>query len=206
MQSVDRISYAQQNRLEDFADQLKALAEKSDATGSQLRQELTNTLNLSAVAVEKRLADNAAQFQLYFESSSRKLADFDQANQAAAQRARAELSATLKDFKDSLQKQMHEMAGLQKQQFDSFAGQLGNLIEKSEKKSDELRTLIELKLGELQHENAAKLEEMRATVDEKLQGTLDKRLGESFKLVSDRLELVHKGLGEMQSLASGVGP
>ena len=205
VQSVDRISYAQRQRLEDFADELKALAGKSDASGSQLRQELTNTLNLSAGAIESRLADNAAQFQLYFESSSRKLADFDQANQAAAQQARAELSGTLKDFKDSLQKQMYEMAALQKQHFDTFATQLANLTEKNERKSDELRALVELKLGQLQHENAAKLEEMRVTVDEKLQGTLDKRLGESFKLVSDRLELVHKGLGEMQSLASGVG-
>ena len=134
MQSVDRISYAQRQRLEDFADELKALAGKSDASGSQLRQELTNTLNLSAGAIESRLADNAAQFQLYFESSSRKLADFDQANQAAAQQARAELSGTLKDFKDSLQKQMYEMAALQKQHFDTFATQLANLTEKNEKK------------------------------------------------------------------------
>lgn len=60
-------------------------------------------------------------------------------------------------------------------------------------------------LDKLRGENTAKLEQMRQTVDEKLQGTLEKRLGESFKLVSERLEQVHKGLGEMQSLASGVG-
>lgn len=60
-------------------------------------------------------------------------------------------------------------------------------------------------LEKLRGENAAKLEQMRQTVDEKLQGTLEKRLGESFKLVSERLEQVHKGLGEMQTLAGGVG-
>lgn len=64
---------------------------------------------------------------------------------------------------------------------------------------------IELKLRAIEESNAAKLEDMRRTVDEKLQGTLEKRLGDSFKLVSDRLEMVHKGLGEMQNLASGVG-
>ena len=64
---------------------------------------------------------------------------------------------------------------------------------------------IELKLRSIEESNANKLEDMRRTVDEKLQGTLEKRLGDSFKLVSERLELVHKGLGEMQNLASGVG-
>jgi DNA recombination protein RmuC len=64
---------------------------------------------------------------------------------------------------------------------------------------------IEKKLESMQESNNRKLEEMRITVDEKLQGTLEKRLGESFKMVSERLEQVHKGLGEMQNLATGVG-
>jgi DNA recombination protein RmuC len=68
-----------------------------------------------------------------------------------------------------------------------------------------MRETVERQLKSLQEDNAKKLDEMRATVDEKLHATLEQRLGESFKIVSDRLELVHKGLGEMQSLASGVG-
>jgi DNA recombination protein RmuC len=68
-----------------------------------------------------------------------------------------------------------------------------------------MRMLIESRLESIQKDNAEKLEKMRATVDEKLHATLEQRLGESFKLVSDRLEQVHKGLGEMQTLASGVG-
>ncbi len=71
--------------------------------------------------------------------------------------------------------------------------------------SDSLRKTVEERLDKLREENSAKLEQMRATVDEKLQGTLEKRLGESFKIVSERLEKVHQGLGEMQNLASGVG-
>ena len=68
-----------------------------------------------------------------------------------------------------------------------------------------MRATVEQRLDALRSDNAQKLEQMRATVDEKLQTTLEQRLGESFKLVSDRLEQVHKGLGEMQTLAIGVG-
>src|SRR6059036_1045276 len=68
-----------------------------------------------------------------------------------------------------------------------------------------VRSVVDLRLGQLQEDNAKKLDKMRATVDEKLQGTLEKRLGESFKLVSDRLDQVHQGLGAMQQLASDVG-
>jgi DNA recombination protein RmuC len=70
---------------------------------------------------------------------------------------------------------------------------------------EELRQSLDARVKEMQEGNERKLEEMRQTVDEKLQGTLEKRLGESFKFVSDRLEMVHQGLGEMQGLASGVG-
>ena len=79
------------------------------------------------------------------------------------------------------------------------------MAEQTNKKLDELKGAVEAKLTQIQTDNSAKLEEMRRTVDEKLQGTLDKRLGESFKLVSERLEQVHKGLGDMQTLATGVG-
>src|SRR6059058_38034 len=68
-----------------------------------------------------------------------------------------------------------------------------------------VRSIVDVRLRQLQQDNAKQIDKMRATVDEKLQGTLEKRLGESFKLVSDRLEQVHKGLGAMQQLASDVG-
>jgi DNA recombination protein RmuC len=68
-----------------------------------------------------------------------------------------------------------------------------------------VRSIVDLRLKDLQEDNSKQIDKMRATVDEKLQGTLEKRLGESFKLVSDRLEQVHQGLGAMQQLASDVG-
>ena len=74
-----------------------------------------------------------------------------------------------------------------------------------EKRMGEVRATLEAKLTAIQQDNAAKLEQMRATVDEKLQSTLETRLGQSFQLVSERLEAVQRGLGEMQSLATGVG-
>jgi len=205
VQSVDKISVAQQHRLEDFAEQLIALKQSGDTSAAQLRMEVTNTVNAFKESQEKRLSDNAAQLQQHFDSFGRHLSEFGRANEENATRARSELSAALKDFKDSLQKQMNDMTSLQKQQLDSFATQLTRLTESNEKKSDELRTVVEARLAQLQTDNATKLEEMRRTVDEKLQGTLDKRLGDSFKLVSERLEQVHKGLGEMQALANGVG-
>src|SRR5205085_6046867 len=70
---------------------------------------------------------------------------------------------------------------------------------------ENIRRSIEEHLARIQHDNATKLEQMRQTVDEKLHATLEKRLSEAFKQVSERLELVHKGLGEMQTLAAGVG-
>ncbi len=124
---------------------------------------------------------------------------------AQARQTRDETSLALKHFNDSVVKTVAEMAVQQKTQFDSFKTDLAKLTESNEKKLAELRTTVETRLAELQTQNAAKLDQMRQTVDEKLQGTLDKRLGESFKLVSDRLEQVHKGLGEMQTLATGVG-
>ena len=82
---------------------------------------------------------------------------------------------------------------------------LSELTRTNEQRLEAVRATVEQRLDVLRSENAQKLEEMRTTVDEKLQTTLDERLGQSFKQVSDRLDQVHKGLGEMQSLAVGVG-
>ena len=87
----------------------------------------------------------------------------------------------------------------------SLQVRLDKLNETTERRLGEIRGTLEKQLKELQADNAGKLDQMRQTVDEKLQSTLETRLGESFKLVSERLEQVHRGLGEMQGLAAGVG-
>jgi DNA recombination protein RmuC len=118
--------------------------------------------------------------------------------QADARDGREEMSLGLKRFGEVQKEQLDSVGLLLKNQLETLAGT-------NEKSIERLRLTIEERLQALQHDNGQKLEQMRQTVDEKLHNTLEQRLGESFKLVSERLEQVHKGLGEMQSLASGVG-
>ena len=87
----------------------------------------------------------------------------------------------------------------------AFHGQMQGMLQLNDTRMSELRQVLDQRLRSLQDDNGQRLEAMRRTVDERLHATLEQRLGESFKLVSDRLEAVHKGLGEMQSLAAGVG-
>jgi DNA recombination protein RmuC len=130
----------------------------------------------------------------------------------SAKALREEVAGTLRGLAE-LQKNTLEGLGTQvtrltqtlEQRLDTFARQMGEVSKTNEARQEALRQTVEQRLGLLQQDNAARLEQMRQTVDEKLQGTLEKRLGESFKQVSERLELVHKGLGEMQTLATGVG-
>lgn len=122
-----------------------------------------------------------------------------------SKRLREELAALLRLTADSLVSQLAKLGGVQNEQLAAFSSQIAALAEQNERKLAEIRTTVDSRLKSLQEENAFKLEQMRATVDEKLQGTLERRLGESFKIVSEQLEQVHRGLGEMQSLATGVG-
>ena len=121
------------------------------------------------------------------------------------QQARQELGSALKSSSDSLQMRMVDNIRMQKDQLDSFSKQLVAMAKLNEEKLEAMRQTIETQLRAIQEDNTKKLEQMRATVDEKLQSTLEKRLGESFKQVSERLEQVYRGLGEMRSLAVGVG-
>ncbi|HQL36113.1 MAG TPA: DNA recombination protein RmuC [Bacillota bacterium] len=118
---------------------------------------------------------------------------------------REEISGSIKIFNEMIASQMSEISNMQRNQLDIFSQQLANLTQTNEYRLDRMRDTIEAKLKHLQEDNSKKLDQMRATVDERLSSTLEQRLGESFRLVSERLEMVHKGLGEMQTLASGVG-
>jgi len=124
---------------------------------------------------------------------------------AAAQTGRTELGATLAQHAQATHQQLAAMASAQNEQMKHFGDRLAELTKANEQRLEAVRATVEQRLDVLRNENAQKLDQMRATVDEKLQTTLDERLGQSFKQVSDRLEQVHKGLGEMQTLAAGVG-
>jgi DNA recombination protein RmuC len=123
----------------------------------------------------------------------------------AGKELREEVSASQKSTSDTLSKALEGMGKAQQTQLEGMTKQLKELTESNRGALDRIRTTFDARVKELQEGNEKKLDEMRKTVDEKLHDTLERRLGESFKLVSDRLEAVHKGLGEMQSLATGVG-
>jgi len=106
---------------------------------------------------------------------------------------------------DTMVKTIGEMSKSQNDQLESIARLIQELTESNRTGIEKLRSTIDAQLKHLQESNEKKLDQMRETVDEKLQSTLEKRLGESFKLVSERLEAVQHGLGEMQNLATGVG-
>ena len=112
-------------------------------------------------------------------------------------------SATL--LGQAVSTQMGQLGTLQAERLEAFARELSRFSLGLDERFERLKNSVEGRLTAIQADNAAKLEEMRRTVDEKLHATLEQRLGESFKLVSDRLEQVHRGLGEMQNLAAGVG-
>ncbi len=101
--------------------------------------------------------------------------------------------------------QLDSISAGQEQRLQHMQRQLDEKLNQNEERMERMRDTLHKSVTQLQQENSKKLEEMRVTVDEKLHATLDKRLGESFQQVSLRLEQVYKGLGEMQSLASGVG-
>ncbi|MCC8394997.1 DNA recombination protein RmuC [Paraburkholderia sp. MMS20-SJTR3] len=116
-----------------------------------------------------------------------------------------QLDAVRHSLQVQAQQARDEQARSLKQFGDTQSQQLGQLTEANDRRFAEVRATIEQRLKDIEANNAMRLEEMRRTVDEKLHATLEQRLGESFKLVSDRLEQVHRGLGEMQTLAAGVG-
>jgi DNA recombination protein RmuC len=115
-------------------------------------------------------------------------------NQGAATDMAKRLETIDRSLRDEFSRNREEAGAAAKNQREELARSL-----------EGVRSIVDVRLRQLQDDNAKQIDEMRATVDEKLQGTLEKRLGESFKLVSDRLEQVHQGLGAMQQLASDVG-
>lgn len=153
----------------------------------QFQQALTTQLTSVATLQNSQIDSFAQQLAKLNEANAQQLEAMRQAIGQQAQTGREEQAAALKRFGDTLNQT------------------LTTLTESNAQRMAEVRATLEAKIKDLQTDNGTRLEEMRKTVDEKLHATLEQRLGESFKLVSDRLEKVHQGLGEMQQLAIGVG-
>ncbi|WP_243042164.1 DNA recombination protein RmuC [Dyella sedimenti] len=160
--------------------------EMAQALG-QFRAQLQDQLGGMGTQQHERLGHFGQRLDTLTERTDNGLAQLSQRLTEDARHSREELTLALNRF------------GEQQQQ------RLAALTADNEKRLGEVRATLETKLKAIQDDNAARLEQMRATVDEKLQATLETRLGQSFALVSERLEQVQRGLGEMQSLATGVG-
>lgn len=127
----------------------------------------------------------------------------EDAEEAFRDREERAQSSTL--LGQALTTQVGQFGALQAERLEAFARELNRFSLGLDERFERLKLSVEGRLTAIQADNASKLEEMRRTVDEKLHATLEQRLGDSFKLVSERLEQVHRGLGEMQTLAAGVG-
>jgi DNA recombination protein RmuC len=156
-------------------------------TLAQFQQALATQVTSVATVQNSQIDGFSQQLVKLNEMNAQQLEAMRQAITAQAQAGREEQSLALKRFGDTLNQT------------------LTTLTESNAQRMAEVRATLEAKIRDLQTDNGMRLEEMRKTVDEKLHATLEQRLGESFKLVSDRLEKVHQGLGEMQQLAIGVG-
>jgi len=175
------------------------------ATLSSLSETMAKTIKDLAIAEKAQLEAFSGQVASLTKTSSEKLDGIRTESAAGAKQLREEVIAALSRITETTTKTMGELANIQKVQLEAMSSVIGRLSDSNEKKLEEIRVTVEGQLHSLQIDNAKQLDKMRETVDEKLQGTLEKRLGESFKQVSERLELVHKGLGEMRTLATGVG-
>jgi len=195
-----------------------------DRVARELRQEIGD----NARGTRQELSQNLATFQDVVTRQAGEAVRTQNAQADALATQLTQLRGTLGDtlvaqlqaLAESMNKQAQETTRTQNAQIDAFAQQLAQLrgglsetltqqlqqlSEANARRMQEVRATLEQQLAALQTSNSARLEEMRQTVDEKLHATLEQRLGESFKQVAERLEQVHKGLGEMQTLAQGVG-
>ena len=177
---------------------LNALFEKIIINSNDFKQSVTQSFQSSSTTLNQKQDE-------FREKTALKLDGFDASIKNDAKLNRQELNDGLKSFGAKFSENITEFnnqlslkfSDLNKQQVDATAQAKSSIVE--------IRDTIEKQLKSIREDNTQQLTEMRKTVDEKLQSTLEKRLGESFKQVSDRLEQVHKGLGEMQTLAIGVG-
>jgi DNA recombination protein RmuC len=227
VQRMMDVASMQKGQLDAFSGQLttfaKASGERLDgvraesATGAkQLREEVVTTLKSISETMVKTMKDLAVAEKVQLEAFSGQIASLTKTSgekldgirtesATGAKQLREEVIAALNGITEATTKTMGELANVQKIQLEAMSSTIGKLSDTNEKKLEAVRVTVEGKLQSMQIDNAKQLDQMRQTVDEKLQGTLEKRLGESFKQVSERLEQVHKGLGEMQTLATGVG-
>ncbi|BEP96853.1 DNA recombination protein RmuC [Acidovorax sp. sif1233] len=219
-QRFDALQNAVAGRLEESSKALLAHLAQGQADAATARTELSATLVGFRTELTATTAALAAESVKSREAMGESAALFEKRIQERFEALQAATRLTLDSLKGDIQTQLGTMSSALKDQLeangfqirnqfsvlqDAVSQQLTGLVQGSQQNAEQLRNALNERLAAIQADNSTKLEEMRRTVDEKLHATLEQRLGESFKLVSDRLEQVHKGLGEMQTLAGSVG-
>jgi DNA recombination protein RmuC len=199
--------------LDQLSDRLAASTDTQARAAERIERELRNEIARTAQTSRSEFGSGFAQVQQALAAQLTSLATVQNSQIDGFAQQLAKLTATNTQQLDAVRQSLHQQAqqardeqGAALRHFGSLlTQQLAQLTEVNDRRFGEVRATLEQRLKDIEANNAAKLEEMRRTVDEKLHATLEQRLGESFKLVSDRLEQVHRGLGEMQTLAAGVG-
>ncbi|WP_119156854.1 DNA recombination protein RmuC [Caldimonas tepidiphila] len=176
----------------------RALRADVDRSAQGTRQELAQALNLFQQALIAQQGNAARTHNGQLDAFRAQLAAMQQAVADSLQQSTQALAAQAQSARDAQDAALRRFSEAQ-------AAQLRELSDANERRLGEVRATVEHKLAQLAADNERKLEQMRATVDEKLHATLEQRLGESFRQVAERLEQVHRGLGEMQTLARDVG-
>lgn len=169
------------------------------------REELTKSLSLFEQKFSKNVKELNDLLNEKFKDQNKQQFEFNKQINDSSKENRDELSKSLKSFEKNFSENINNFNNLLRQNFGDFNKQQVDLNKQATENIKNVANTIEKNLKAIREDNTNQLNEMRKTVDEKLQTTLEQRLGESFKQVSDRLEQVHKGLGEMQNIATGVG-
>lgn len=199
-----------------FKEELTETRRENRELNKENRQEINTLFKELQDTLMKRISENMSIQKEQLDSFSRLLSetsdkqvknysDFKVSIKIDAKENREELNKGLKSFEEKFSANIKDFNEHLRQRFDDLSKQQTEFNKLSKDSIREIKNSIEKHLVAIKEDNTTQLNEMRKTVDEKLQTTLEKRLGESFKQVSERLELVHKGLGEMQELATGVG-
>lgn len=184
---LERLLTLQERQEKVLRDEMSAMREEAALQARRGREEVQVALQCFSESVVKQFSEMGRMQVEQLDRFSGRLAEMQESTARVGRLQREELAHSLKELASTL------------------LTQVGTLTTNTDKRLEALRLTVDERLHLMSEHNNRQLESMRQTVDEKLQSTLEKRLGESFRLVSERLELVHKGLGEMQTLATGVG-
>ena len=198
-----------ENKLEQIrqtvTEQLQTTADTLVTIVGELGEAQKNQLNSGTEAINNLTQSNEISIENVRKTVDERIQTLQANNENKLEQIRQTVTEQLQTTADTLVTTIGELGEAQKNQLNSGTEAINNLTQTNKTSIEDVRTIVDKRLQDMQVSNENKLDQMRQTVDEQLQSTLEKRLGESFNIVSKRLEDVQRGLGEMQNLATGVG-